>query len=169
MSRSFLRPEYSQIKVTVKLKFSSSNMTLLKIPLILSSAIVVHVANTAPHNPSSNEVVHQTFNEWISMKDLKWGLPIFKVLEDLCFLPSSLMKLYPGNFLGCFFGRNRYHYLSHDRSKCTSHCNATNGRFASKNPGHAYYICFPLRHSTCCCRGEHPFVVFSHPWSFFHI
>jgi hypothetical protein len=77
-------------------------MTLLKIPLILSSAIVVHVANTAPHNPSSNEVVHQTFNEWISMKDLKWGLPISKVLEDVLFSTVLFDETIPRQFLGLF-------------------------------------------------------------------
>ncbi|OJA19097.1 hypothetical protein AZE42_10047 [Rhizopogon vesiculosus] len=53
-------------------------MSLLKIPLLLSSAIAAQVASTAPNKPSSNEIVHQTFIGWISMKDLKWGLPLTK-------------------------------------------------------------------------------------------
>lgn len=55
-------------------------MSCLKIPLLLSSAVAVHVASTAPYNPSGNEIVHQTVNEWITMMDFKLGLPLSKAL-----------------------------------------------------------------------------------------
>jgi hypothetical protein len=54
-------------------------MALLKIPLILSSAVAVHVALTPPHAPSKSEVVHDTFNEWVIIQHVKYGLPIAKV------------------------------------------------------------------------------------------
>jgi len=54
-------------------------MSLLKIPLIVSSAIAVHVALSPPHAPPKNEVVHDTFNEWIIIQHIKYGLPIAKV------------------------------------------------------------------------------------------
>lgn len=55
-------------------------MSLLKIPLILSSAVAVHVALTPPHAPSKNEVVHDTFNEWVIIQHVKYGLPIAKIV-----------------------------------------------------------------------------------------
>ncbi|KAG0696454.1 hypothetical protein DFH29DRAFT_812965 [Suillus ampliporus] len=53
-------------------------MSLLKVPLFLSSAIAVHVASTPPNASLSNEVVHGTLNEWIIAKQVKYGLPIAK-------------------------------------------------------------------------------------------
>jgi len=55
-------------------------MSLLKIPLIVSSAIAVHVALSPPHAPPKNEVVHDTFNEWIIIQHIKYGLPIAKIV-----------------------------------------------------------------------------------------
>ncbi|KAG1718162.1 uncharacterized protein EDB91DRAFT_1066926 [Suillus paluster] len=55
-------------------------MSLLKIPLILSSAIAVHVAFTPPQVASKNEVVHDTFNEWVIIQHVKYGLPITKAV-----------------------------------------------------------------------------------------
>ncbi|KAG0702664.1 Isoprenylcysteine carboxyl methyltransferase family-domain-containing protein [Suillus ampliporus] len=56
-------------------------MSLLKIPLILSSAIAVHVSLTPPNHPSNNEVVRQTLVEWIIIKDVKYGLPLAKAVS----------------------------------------------------------------------------------------
>ncbi|KAG2128983.1 hypothetical protein DEU56DRAFT_741644 [Suillus clintonianus] len=55
-------------------------MSLFKIPLILSSAIAVHVALTPPHAPAKSEVVHDTFNEWVIIQHVKYGLPIAKII-----------------------------------------------------------------------------------------
>lgn len=55
-------------------------MSLLKIPLILSSAVAVHVALTPPHAPSKSEVVHDTFNEWVIIQHVRYGLPISKIV-----------------------------------------------------------------------------------------
>ncbi|KAG2138052.1 uncharacterized protein EDB93DRAFT_1090832 [Suillus bovinus] len=55
-------------------------MSLLKIPLILSSAVAVHVALTPPHAPPKNEVVHDNFNEWVIIQHVKYGLPISKIV-----------------------------------------------------------------------------------------
>ncbi|KAG0696461.1 Isoprenylcysteine carboxyl methyltransferase family-domain-containing protein [Suillus ampliporus] len=54
-------------------------MSLLKVPLFLSSAIAVHVACTPPNAPLSNDVVHKTLNEWIIAKHVKYWFPITKV------------------------------------------------------------------------------------------
>lgn len=54
--------------------------SLLKIPLILSSAVAVHVALTPPHAPSKSEVVHDTFNEWVIIQHVKYGLPTAKII-----------------------------------------------------------------------------------------
>ncbi|OJA12966.1 hypothetical protein AZE42_04704 [Rhizopogon vesiculosus] len=56
------------------------NMSLLKIPLLLLSAIAVHVSITAPHHPSSDEIVHKSFVEWVIVLDVKYGLPITKAV-----------------------------------------------------------------------------------------
>ncbi|KAG1891972.1 hypothetical protein F4604DRAFT_1696661 [Suillus subluteus] len=55
-------------------------MSLLKIPLIISSAVAVHVALSPPHAPPKNEVVHDNFNEWIIIQHIKYGLPIAKIV-----------------------------------------------------------------------------------------
>ncbi|KAG0702395.1 hypothetical protein DFH29DRAFT_805025 [Suillus ampliporus] len=56
-------------------------MSLLKIPLILSSAIAVHIAFTPPHATSKNDVIHaNSFNEWVIIQHVKYGLPITKVV-----------------------------------------------------------------------------------------
>jgi len=56
-------------------------MSLLKIPLILSSAIAVQISLTPPNAPPSNkELVYNTFNEWILTQHVKYGLSATKVL-----------------------------------------------------------------------------------------
>ncbi|KAG1805201.1 uncharacterized protein BJ212DRAFT_1486503 [Suillus subaureus] len=55
-------------------------MSLLKIPLILSSAVAVHVALSPPHAPPKSEVVHDNFNEWVIIQHIKYGLPIAKIV-----------------------------------------------------------------------------------------
>lgn len=52
--------------------------SLLKVPLILSSAIALHVSFTTGNLPSSKEVVRQTFNEWIFTLLVKYGFPTIK-------------------------------------------------------------------------------------------
>ncbi|KAG1813892.1 uncharacterized protein BJ212DRAFT_1274857 [Suillus subaureus] len=47
--------------------------SLLKVPLILSSAIALHVSFTTENVPSSKEVIRQTFNEWIFTRLVKYG------------------------------------------------------------------------------------------------
>ncbi|KAG2112102.1 Isoprenylcysteine carboxyl methyltransferase family-domain-containing protein [Suillus clintonianus] len=56
-------------------------MSLLKVPLILSSAIAVHISLTPPNHPLNNEVVHQTLIEWIIIQDVKYGLPLAKIVS----------------------------------------------------------------------------------------
>ncbi|KAG1747638.1 hypothetical protein EDB19DRAFT_278880 [Suillus lakei] len=52
--------------------------SFLKIPLILSSAIALHVSFTTENVPSTKEVVRQTFNEWIFTRLVKYGFPTIK-------------------------------------------------------------------------------------------
>ncbi|KAG1819053.1 uncharacterized protein BJ212DRAFT_70633 [Suillus subaureus] len=54
-------------------------MSLLKIPLIFLSAVAVHVAFTPPHTPSKGEIV-DTFNDWIFIQHIKYGLPTTKII-----------------------------------------------------------------------------------------
>lgn len=144
-------------------------MSLLKIPLILSSAVAVHVALTPPHAPSKNEVVHDTFNEWVIIQHVRYGLPISKVpVYDRP--QSSLMELRPDSLLGYFFGRNSSHRVSYDGPQNTSQRGANlNRSISSKNPGRANHSSFHSRYRTCCLSGIPPLVVFSDPWSFLHI
>jgi len=54
--------------------------SLLKVPLILSSAIAMHVALTPLHSASSDDnVVLDTFNEFIITLHVKYGLTMAKV------------------------------------------------------------------------------------------
>ncbi|KAG1839988.1 hypothetical protein DFJ58DRAFT_708629 [Suillus subalutaceus] len=53
--------------------------SLLKISLILSPPIAMHVAFTPPHTPTSDDVVHENFIEWILFWDINYGLSITKV------------------------------------------------------------------------------------------
>ncbi|KAG1810663.1 uncharacterized protein BJ212DRAFT_1448685 [Suillus subaureus] len=55
--------------------------SLLKIPLILSPPIAMHVAFTPPHTPTSGDVVHENFIEWILLQDANYGLPITKAIS----------------------------------------------------------------------------------------
>ncbi|KAG1886273.1 hypothetical protein F4604DRAFT_70942 [Suillus subluteus] len=52
--------------------------SLLKVPLILSSAIALHVSFTTGNVPSNKEVIRQTFNEWIFTRLVKYGFPTIK-------------------------------------------------------------------------------------------
>ncbi|KAG2099912.1 uncharacterized protein F5147DRAFT_582484 [Suillus discolor] len=52
--------------------------SLLKVPLILSSAIALHVSFTTGNLPSSKEVVRQTLNECIFTLLVKYGFPTIK-------------------------------------------------------------------------------------------
>ncbi|KAG1747637.1 hypothetical protein EDB19DRAFT_1826000 [Suillus lakei] len=52
--------------------------SFLKVPLILSSAIAVHVSFTPQTVPSMNEMIHQTFNEWVFTRLVTYGLPSMK-------------------------------------------------------------------------------------------
>lgn len=52
--------------------------SLLKVPLILSSAIALHVTFTTENVPSNKEV-HQTFNERIITLLAKYGFPAIKI------------------------------------------------------------------------------------------
>ncbi|KAG2153582.1 uncharacterized protein EDB93DRAFT_1082412 [Suillus bovinus] len=52
--------------------------SLLKVPLILSSAIALHISFTTKNLPSSKEIVHQTLNEWIFTLLVKYGFPTIK-------------------------------------------------------------------------------------------
>ncbi|KAG1726618.1 uncharacterized protein EDB91DRAFT_57624 [Suillus paluster] len=55
--------------------------SLLKIPLILSSPLALHVAGTPPNTPTSYDIVHYSSIEWILMQDTKYGLPLAKALS----------------------------------------------------------------------------------------
>jgi len=55
-------------------------MSLLKIPLILSSAAAMQVSLTPPNPSSINEVVHNTSNERTLLWLIKYGLPYAKGL-----------------------------------------------------------------------------------------
>jgi protein-S-isoprenylcysteine O-methyltransferase Ste14 len=60
---------------------SGINMaSLVKIPLILSSAITQHMSFTPPHIPPSKEIVHQTFNEWVFTRLIIYAFPVLKRL-----------------------------------------------------------------------------------------
>ncbi|KAG1879549.1 hypothetical protein C8R48DRAFT_234408 [Suillus tomentosus] len=58
--------------------------SLLKVPLILSSAIALHVSFTTGNLPSSKEVVRQTFNECVFTLLVKYGFPTIKVIYVAC-------------------------------------------------------------------------------------
>ncbi|OAX43331.1 ICMT-domain-containing protein [Rhizopogon vinicolor AM-OR11-026] len=53
-------------------------MSLLKLPLILSSAVAMHVSLTRPNQSSSSEVVCNTLSERIMLLLLKYGLSFVK-------------------------------------------------------------------------------------------
>lgn len=53
--------------------------SLIKVPLILSSAIALHVSFTTDNVPSSKEVIRQTFNERIFTRLVKYGFPTIKL------------------------------------------------------------------------------------------
>ncbi|KAG2144797.1 hypothetical protein BD769DRAFT_1597754 [Suillus cothurnatus] len=55
--------------------------SLLKIPLILSPPVAMHVAFTPPHTPTSDDAVHENFIEWILHYDINYGLPITKAIS----------------------------------------------------------------------------------------
>ncbi|KAG0702665.1 Isoprenylcysteine carboxyl methyltransferase family-domain-containing protein [Suillus ampliporus] len=55
--------------------------SLLKISLILSSPLALHVAGTPPNTPTSNDVIHYSFIEWILIQDTKYGLPLAKAIS----------------------------------------------------------------------------------------
>jgi len=72
--------EIKAIEVRI-LQSRFTNMSLLKIPLILSSAIGVHLSLTPPNAPpTKNEVVHDNFNEWVLIQHVKYGLIASKVM-----------------------------------------------------------------------------------------
>ncbi|KAG1724487.1 hypothetical protein EDB19DRAFT_1834169 [Suillus lakei] len=52
--------------------------SLLKIPLILSSPLALHVSTTPPHTPTNNDVVHYNPIEWFLIQDINYGLPLAK-------------------------------------------------------------------------------------------
>jgi len=52
--------------------------SLLKVLLILSSAIALHVSFTTENVPSNKEVVRQTFNEWIFTRLVRYAFPTIK-------------------------------------------------------------------------------------------
>lgn len=54
--------------------------SLLKVPLILLSAITLQVSFTPPNVPSSNEIIHQTFNEWVLAQFIRYWLPVMKAI-----------------------------------------------------------------------------------------
>jgi hypothetical protein len=56
-----------------------TNMSLLKIPLILLSAAALQVSLTPPNPSSTNEVVRNTSNERTLLLLIKYGLPYAKV------------------------------------------------------------------------------------------
>ncbi|KAG2029971.1 hypothetical protein BDR03DRAFT_987405 [Suillus americanus] len=41
----------------------------------------MHVAFTPPHTPTSDDVVHENFIEWILLQDANYGLPITKAIS----------------------------------------------------------------------------------------
>ncbi|KAG1840283.1 hypothetical protein DFJ58DRAFT_667220 [Suillus subalutaceus] len=47
--------------------------SLLKVPLILLSAIAQQISFTAPNVPPSTEIIHQTFNEWVLSRHIVYG------------------------------------------------------------------------------------------------
>ncbi|OJA20358.1 hypothetical protein AZE42_12755 [Rhizopogon vesiculosus] len=55
-------------------------MSLLKIPLILSSAVAMQVSFTRPNQSLSSEVVRNTFSERILLRVIKYGLSFVKGL-----------------------------------------------------------------------------------------
>jgi len=58
--------------------------SLLKVLLILSSAIALHVSFTTENVPSNKEVVRQTFNEWIFTRLVRYAFPTIKVSSVAC-------------------------------------------------------------------------------------
>ncbi|KAG2099916.1 uncharacterized protein F5147DRAFT_582379 [Suillus discolor] len=54
--------------------------SLLKVPFILSSAIMQQIAFTPPNIPSSKETIPQTFNERVFTRLIIYGFPIMKVI-----------------------------------------------------------------------------------------
>lgn len=55
--------------------------SLLKVPLILSPPIAMHVAFTPPHTPTNGDVVHENFIERILVHDISYGLSITKAIS----------------------------------------------------------------------------------------
>ncbi|KAG1804373.1 hypothetical protein EV424DRAFT_304179 [Suillus variegatus] len=54
--------------------------SLIKVPLILSSAITQQISFTPPNVPSSKEIIHQTFNEWVFTGLIMYGFPVVKAI-----------------------------------------------------------------------------------------
>lgn len=57
--------------------------SLLKVPLILLSAITQQVSLTPPNVPSSKEIIHQTFNEWVFTQLIAYGFPLMKASASI--------------------------------------------------------------------------------------
>lgn len=59
--------------------------SLLKLLLILSPPIAMHVVFMAPHVPTSDDVVNKNFIvrfiEWILLQDANYGLPMTKAAD----------------------------------------------------------------------------------------
>ncbi|KAG2099902.1 uncharacterized protein F5147DRAFT_839362 [Suillus discolor] len=54
--------------------------SLIKVPLILSSAITQQVTFTPPNVPLSKEIIPQTFNEWVFTGLIIYGFPVVKAI-----------------------------------------------------------------------------------------
>ncbi|KAG1886254.1 hypothetical protein F4604DRAFT_70747 [Suillus subluteus] len=54
--------------------------SLLKVPLILSSAITEQISLTPPNVPPSKEVIQKTFIEWIFTWTIIYGFPVMKAI-----------------------------------------------------------------------------------------
>ncbi|KAG1886253.1 hypothetical protein F4604DRAFT_1572604 [Suillus subluteus] len=67
--------------------------SLLKVPLILSSAIMLQISLTPPHVPPSKEIIHQTFNEWVFTRTIKYGFPVLKASVLAIYWAVSLAEI----------------------------------------------------------------------------
>jgi hypothetical protein len=77
-------------------------MSLLKIPLILSSAAAMQVSLTSPNHSSSNEVVSNPLSERIMRRILKYGLSFAKVHTCSSIVTIPVYEPCPRDYIGSF-------------------------------------------------------------------
>ena len=77
-------------------------MSLLKIPLVLSSAAAMQVSLTSPNHSSSNEVVNHPLSERIMRRLLKYGLSFAKVHACSLIVTIPVYEPCPRDYIGSF-------------------------------------------------------------------